>query len=266
MPFTPAHIAAVLPLRNRWNLIWSALIVGSIAPDFEYFLTLGPRTHRLHEFPQVVYLTLPAAFIVLWVVQKFLRAPVLEFLPTGIEERMDPKPFRFLGTRRLALIFLSLAIGIATHIAWDSFTHEDTMVTEHLSVEHRRVSLPVVGPKTVYKVLQWASSVAGLGLIGAYFWFWYTRTPPRRRIVPNHSKAAKFALWTLLTAAALAFSLRHTYVLFGGYPMVREMFVIALVTTMAALFWEVLAFSVFLQARRQWMMNSRTDVSARSTL
>jgi hypothetical protein len=48
--------------------------------------------------------------------------------------------------------------------------------------------------------------------------------------------------------------------------MVREMFVIALVTTMAALFWEVLAFSVFLQARRQWMMNSRTDVSARSTL
>src|SRR5512140_985435 len=202
MPFTPAHIAAVLPLRKRWNLIWSACIIGSIAPDFEYFLTLGPRSHVLHDFPEVFYLTLPGAFFALWVVQKFLRRTVLDFLPVGFEERMDPEPFRFRGSSRLALIVLSLAIGIATHIAWDSFTHESTLVTEHLSVEHEKVPLPVVGPKLVYKVLQWASSAVGLAVLGAYFWFWYARTQPKRRITPVYSTGAKIALWTFISVTS----------------------------------------------------------------
>ena len=40
MPFTPAHVAAALPFR-RTRLIWSALIVGTIAPDLEYYVRLN---------------------------------------------------------------------------------------------------------------------------------------------------------------------------------------------------------------------------------
>lgn len=267
MPFTPAHIAAVLPLRKRWNLIWSALIVGSIAPDLEYFITLGPHTHRLHAFPGVIYLTIPTAFAFLWILQKFMKQPVLEFLPSGIEARMDPEPFRFVGGRRFALIVLSLAIGIATHLAWDSFTHENTMVTEHLSVEHARVPLPVVGPKQMYKVLQYVSSVAGLAIVAAFFAVWYARTRPSHPVRHTHSAAAKIALWTTITLIALNFGIRPFYIGFGGdIPWSREIIVLMTVRAMAGFFWEVLAFSVLVQARRQWMIGERTDASARSPL
>ena len=267
MPFTPAHIAAVIPLRKRWNLIWSALIVGSVAPDFEYFLTLGPHTHRLHAFPGVLYLTVPIAFAFLWIFQRFMKSPILEFLPSGIESRIDPAPFRFLGMRRLALIVLSLAIGIGTHLAWDSFTHESTMVTEHLSVEHAKVPLPVVGPKQMYKVLQYVSSVVGLALVAAYFGLWYSRTSPTHHVQHHHSGAAKIALWTTLTLVALVFAIWPFYLGYAGQiPWSREIIVLMVVRAMAALFWESLAFSVLVQARRQWMIGERTDDSARSTL
>jgi hypothetical protein len=259
MPFTPAHIAAVLPLRKRWNLVWSALAIGSMAPDFEYFLTLGPKTHRFHEFPGIVIYTLPLSFFILWVTHRFLKGPVLEFLPTSVAERMDPAPFSFRGLGRIALIVLSLSIGIATHLAWDSFTHEDTIITERFPVEHSTVPLPVVGPKKMYKVLQFGSSAVGLALLTAYFLSWYSRTKPRRKLSHAHSKSAKIAFWTITSLSAIAFGLYHAFVqLAAEGPPLRVAIIITVVSAMAVFFWEVLAFSVFLQARRQWMMNTRT--------
>src|SRR5581483_12465816 len=47
VPFTLAHPAAVLPLRRR-GLVFSALVVGSMAPDFEYFFGLKrPISHTM---------------------------------------------------------------------------------------------------------------------------------------------------------------------------------------------------------------------------
>jgi hypothetical protein len=259
MPFTPAHIAAVLPLRKRWNLVWSALIIGSMAPDFEYFLTLGPKSHRFHQFPGIVIYTLPLSFFILWVTHRFLKGPVLEFLPTGIAERMDPAPFRFRGLAHIALILLSLSIGIATHLAWDSFTHESTIVTERLPVEHSNVPLPVVGPKKMYKVLQFGSSAVGLALLSAYFWIWYSRTKPRHTLAPAHSATAKIAFWVLTSLAAIAFGLYHAFVQLAADELpLRVAIVITIVSAMAVFFWEVLTFSVLVQVRRRWMMNTRT--------
>ena len=42
MPFTLAHAAAALPLR-RFKLVWSALVIGSFAPDFWLFMGLPGR-------------------------------------------------------------------------------------------------------------------------------------------------------------------------------------------------------------------------------
>ena len=255
MPFTPAHIAAVLPLRRRWNFIFSALIIGSVAPDFEYFLTLGPHTQRLHTFPGVLLYTLPGAFAFFWVLQRFIKEPVLEFLPTGIAERMDGESFRFRSLAHVALIFLSLAIGIATHLAWDAFTHENTMVTDRLAIEHSNVPLPVVGPKKLYKVLQWGSSIAGVLIVAVYFYVWYSRTNPKRHLRPAHSARAKIALWTILTLTSACFGIWHDYVRYDGHiPANRDAVVIAIVSGMAIFFWGCLAFSVLVQARRQWMM------------
>jgi hypothetical protein len=54
MPFTVSHAAAVLPLR-KLNLISSAFIVGSMAPDFPYII--GNTEYRLHSPPSGCFTT-----------------------------------------------------------------------------------------------------------------------------------------------------------------------------------------------------------------
>ena len=47
MPFTVSHVAAVLPVVGRsGRLPAAALVIGSMAPDYPWFLTRG-RTARL---------------------------------------------------------------------------------------------------------------------------------------------------------------------------------------------------------------------------
>ena len=65
MPFTLAHPAAALPFRKT-RLVFSAVIVGSMAPDFEYFLRLAPQGRYFHSLPGLFLCTLPVAFAVLW--------------------------------------------------------------------------------------------------------------------------------------------------------------------------------------------------------
>src|SRR5215467_12574272 len=42
VPFTFSHPAAVLPLARR-GLVFSALVVGSMAPDFPYFVQMSAK-------------------------------------------------------------------------------------------------------------------------------------------------------------------------------------------------------------------------------
>ncbi len=47
MPFTPSHVAAVLPLA-RTGLPPTALVVGSVAPDLPYYLPLPVAAATTH--------------------------------------------------------------------------------------------------------------------------------------------------------------------------------------------------------------------------
>ena len=58
---------------------------------------------------------------------------------------------------------LCIAIGALTHIGWDTLTHE-------------------LGS---YALLQMASTLGGLGLVGLTTWRWFERTPARTLPAPN---------------------------------------------------------------------------------
>jgi Domain of unknown function (DUF4184) len=87
MPFTVAHVAAAVPLR-RLNLVWSAFVVGSLAPDFPY--VIGRVTYRSlgHDFPGVVLFTLPVSFVVLWFFHRVIKKPLAGLLPIGMQQRL----------------------------------------------------------------------------------------------------------------------------------------------------------------------------------
>ena len=65
MPFTPAHSAAVVPLYFTFckHLVFSALIIGSMSPDFEYILRLTPTSRIGHTFHGLFLFCLPVGLI-----------------------------------------------------------------------------------------------------------------------------------------------------------------------------------------------------------
>ncbi|MGA9352920.1 MAG: DUF4184 family protein [Terriglobales bacterium] len=174
MPFTPAHIAAVLPFR-RTRMLWSALVVGAVAPDLEYFLRMSPQGRYGHTLAGLFVFTLPLGLLTLWLFHAFVKAPFVDLMPDSLARRLASPgdKFRFGGPARFALLIASLLVGISTHLIWDSFTHGNTWPTRHLHALTQQVHLGSVGFVPFYKILQHLSTVVGLAILLVWFAMWY---------------------------------------------------------------------------------------------
>src|SRR5208283_2115341 len=127
MPFTLSHAAAALPFR-RFKPIWPALVVGTFAPDLQYFIWVADEDRSGHHYPGVLLISLPLALLVLWILEWIVKAPLLELFPSGLQLRLQDKlePLSFRGWRRFGSILLWICVGILTHLVWDQFTHENS--------------------------------------------------------------------------------------------------------------------------------------------
>ena len=130
MPFTISHAAAAIPFR-RTKLVLSALVIGCMAPDFEYFLHAGMYGRESHNVRGALEFALPATLILLVVFHALLKRPIVALLPRVIQERVVLQQFKFRPFSRFLLILASALIGIATHLLWDSFTHADGWAVRH---------------------------------------------------------------------------------------------------------------------------------------
>ncbi|MEW1548806.1 DUF4184 family protein [Streptomyces tsukubensis] len=177
MPFTLAHPAAVLPLMRR-PLVPAALVAGAMAPDVAYFIQTLPfrpttavwyepyfnatATHSLTDAPTVA-LPLALALVALYYL---LRDPVAALLPARWAPPPPERPASGSGGRLRtgAWLVLSALIGIATHVAWDSFTHFDGYAVTRMDF----LRDPVPGGLTVARVLQHLSTAVGLVAVGVH--------------------------------------------------------------------------------------------------
>ncbi len=205
MPFTFCHPAAALPFC-RWRFVLSALVIGSISPDFEYFLTVSGQNRGGHTFPGVLLYTFPVALCMLAVFHGLLKWPVISLLPSGLQAKVvEPaRKFTWWPPRRLILVLLSLALGIATHIIWDNLTHSDEWVGRHWS----GIAIPLGqvwgGRITIEKLLQYGSTGIGAAVMVIYFFHWYRRAPRSMGgWPPRLSPAATAALVVVLCAIAI---------------------------------------------------------------
>ncbi|HEY1805562.1 MAG TPA: DUF4184 family protein [Terracidiphilus sp.] len=179
MPFTLSHAAAVWPFQ-RTRLVLSALLIGSFAPDFAYFFFVNRSGRFAHTLEGAIVIDLPLSLIVLWLFQSFIKQPATQLLPRGFRARLKPEGnrFAFWPPRRLALIVVSILIGTATHIFWDSFTHPFYWPYRHLSFLNRMVYLPIQGEVQMYKALQTGSTLFGLAVVAVWIALWYRSTKP----------------------------------------------------------------------------------------
>src|SRR6186713_1311010 len=157
MPFTVSHAAAVLPLRRfgKLELPLTALMVGSMAPDFGYFFSPEASRQLTHSIPALFTFCLPAGFAA-WL---FYVAVLEKATITLLSDRWHT---RFAHTEALtgSLIVracIAILLGAATHLLWDSFTHRGTLVTNAISV--LRAPTPGFAWLPVYHLLHFLSSV-----------------------------------------------------------------------------------------------------------
>src|SRR5664279_2869792 len=174
MPFTLSHVAAALPLR-RLNLVWSAFVVGSMAPDFPYIVGTTEYRSLGHQFPGVLEFTLPASLFALWLFHFAIKRPAATLLPSGVQQRLRGHlgDFKFGGPVRFFAILFSLVLGIATHLLWDMFTHPLNWLWWRWRWMQGFPNIPIVGRMPMYQVLQYVSTIVGLIALGIWVLLWY---------------------------------------------------------------------------------------------
>lgn len=182
MPFTGSHPAAVLPFL-RTPLPASALVIGSMAPDFPYYLPFQPALYT-HTAGAIVTtdLLLGALAWALW--HGVLAAPATAAAPPALRGRLAGVPVglggRLDGVRAVVLTLAGLAVGSATHVLWDEFTHPRRWGTQHI---------PALagdwGPLPGYRWLQYAGGLVGGLVLLAWLLLWWRRTPGRTEADPR---------------------------------------------------------------------------------
>ncbi len=128
MPFTFSHPAIILPLArlNEKYISVSALVVGSMVPDFEYFIRMRLKQVHGHSIAGAFYFDLPVALISLFLFHYLVRDTLIDHLPDFLRKKYTVfyrmNWFEY-ARKRWYVVLYSAVIGIFSHLFWDAFTH-----------------------------------------------------------------------------------------------------------------------------------------------
>ena len=210
MPFTLAHPVAVLPFARCRRVHFPAMVIGSLAPDFVYFLH-GRTVPGGHGLVNLLWPNLPLCFA-LYALYLALRHHTLrDFLPDCLNAAYKlpestiataPQKRRQIAAVLFTFVFSAL-FGMITHLLLDAFTHPTGWFVQHFAPLQQTVfTLPA------YKWLQYGGGV--FGLVGCLLFVLHAaRRRPHRSAKTARQKRLFWASCTLrlIDCAVLGFSL-----------------------------------------------------------
>jgi membrane-bound metal-dependent hydrolase YbcI (DUF457 family) len=164
MPFTVSHAAAVLPLHRYTKLPLTALMVGSMAPDFGYIFSYEASRQLTHSFAGLFVFCLPVGLFV-WL---FYVAILEKATITLLSDRWHTR-FAHTDAVTPSLVVravIAIVLGAVTHLLWDAFTHRGTFVTNAIPALLGRT--PGFDWLPIYHLLHGLSSVLGLVILGSW--------------------------------------------------------------------------------------------------
>ncbi len=174
MPFTFSHPAVILPFRyvGKKHFSITGLIVGSIIPDFEYFIRVQNNSHYSHTIPGIFWFDLPLALVVCFLFHNMVRGPLIANAPYNLHIRLvnyDQFNWNQYFKKNWIKIIYSIVIGIITHLISDKFTHKSSnMVSAVPGIMETQELIDT--PKSIYRVIQITFSVIGLALCAFTIW------------------------------------------------------------------------------------------------
>jgi hypothetical protein len=239
MPFTFSHPAIVFPIKKLFGkyLSLSALIIGCISPDFEYFLRMRINSHYSHHLINGLLFNLFIGLILLFIFHELVKKSLIDNLPNYFQIRLQKvRNFDWLVyfKQNITATLLALIIGAYTHIIWDMFTHKGGYFVELLQLESNffHFSYPW------YKVLQHGSSIIG-GLIIIYLFHYQKKTE-----ITKQNNYPKYWLYFLIL-----FSIFMTFRFLAGLSIkgIGDIIVSAISCIILSLIFLSLYYSKFLK-------------------
>ncbi|OQY93207.1 MAG: hypothetical protein B6D37_12145 [Sphingobacteriales bacterium UTBCD1] len=201
MPFTFSHPGAVLPLGYlpRRYFSMTALVIGSIAPDFEYFFRMAANSYYSHRWSGLFWFDLPLVIVLAFVYHEVVRDKLIDNLPAILAKRLQAfKKFNWPAyfKKNVPVVIVSAIIGTASHILWDAFTHEQGIFNTEFERLKEIYNISNHHRFATYNLLQLISSIAGM-LIVLYA---LLRLPPDK----NYKRTTSILpFWSLIIVVTL---------------------------------------------------------------
>ncbi len=200
MPFTVSHAAAVLPLHriSKHRLPLTALMVGSMAPDFGYVVSHASRP-LTHSFAGLFIFCLPVGLAVWLFYIWFLEKPTITLLPDRWHTRFAHTDA--ITPSLIARAAIAILLGAITHLLWDAPTHRATFATRAFPILMEPV--PVASWMPVYHLLHGLSSIIGIMILIS--WAQHLQRQPARSLIRPYdiSERARMRACGFLGAATL---------------------------------------------------------------
>jgi hypothetical protein len=201
MPFTISHVAAVLPFARflRRGRVLSAVVIGSMVPDFGWFLPWRPERFETHSAVALLTWSLPVGLATYWVFQYLIKTPVREVLPDRAYGRSLPyAPVADVGSLKQWLIAaVGILAGAVTHLIWDAFTHEGARGVRMVpAIDDWWFAVGAGRVVAGTRFLQDVSSLLGLVVVAWLLWR-ALRTPSRVPVGSRRLAPAERLAWVL---------------------------------------------------------------------
>ena len=217
MPFTFSHPALVLPLRHLPDRSYSltGLIIGSMTPDFEYFLRMNVGSIYSHTFWGIFYFDLPVGIALCFIFHVVVRDQLIDHLPVRLQERFwELKSFNWNKVFKDSwkIVIISLIVGAASHIFWDDFTHPLGYFVKRLSFLRHKIH--VMGFQIpVYNIFQGISSLLGGIIVCIFIW----RLPKVKiKSIPKKDHYWLFVIAIMIIVMTIRFLIGLTLAKYGN--------------------------------------------------
>lgn len=209
MPFTFSHPAIILPfakIRSAY-VSMSCLVVGSMTPDFQYFLQMKLKGRIMHTWYGAFWVGLPVALLSVLVFHLIVKQPLINNLPAYFQTRLrglhDMDFLKAFRENFLAYL-VCLQIGVLSHVFWDSFTHANAYFVEYMEFLSWKVDHEIFPDRPFFRYFQHIST-----LVGAVAMVWYFHLLPQKH---DDLRSVSFRYWLVVIGSMVSvFAIRSSF-------------------------------------------------------
>ena len=225
MPFTFSHPAIVLPatLLPKRTYSLTGLVIGSITPDFEYFIRMKGLSVYSHTLSGLLWFDIPVGFLLAFIYHSVIRDALFSNLPGVFQTRLSQfSKFdwpEYLKTN-LIIVIISLLIGAASHLFWDSFTHGNGYFIQFFPILNHEIMLFGI-TKPLYNICQHLSTIVG-GLVVLCYIF---------RLPSDRQYKQTFNLYYWIYIAVISLTIFLLRIAFGFYSKSIEQTIVIIIAS-----------------------------------